>query len=65
MSGSDRPTPFLLGESACSISSLRQFLAGEAPHAFPVRVSEKVAKGEPLTEQDWDDACFSSIREFM
>jgi hypothetical protein len=65
MSGSDRPTPFLLGESACSISSLRQFLAGEAPHAFPVHVSEKVATGEPLTEQDWDDACFSSIREFM
>jgi hypothetical protein len=65
MSGSDRPTPFLLGESACSISSLRQFLAGEAPHAFPVHVSEKVAKGEPLTDRDWDDACFSSIREFM
>jgi hypothetical protein len=65
MSASDGPPPFLQGEPSFSIQQLRQYLAGEAPHAFPAHVSDKVAKGEPLTDQDWDDACFSSIREFM
>jgi predicted phage terminase large subunit-like protein len=64
MSGSDGPSPFLPGEPSFSIPRLRRYSAGEVTHAFPAHVSEKVVKGERLTDQDWDDACFSSIREF-
>ena len=59
------PPPFLQGESSFSIQDLRRYLDVEAPHVFPVHVSKKMTLGEPLTDQDWDDACFCSVREFM